>query len=587
MDDRKRLIKETRRHTWLFVLIVFMTLIITGLGLVIPWIYREIINLVTNVITGEVTPEIWRSFWMWIVIFAVVGLLEKLFNMFRWMFTRLLRNKVFIYLNDKSLAHLMRLPVNYFEDNPIGFIGERLTRGINEIANLSTITLLDLLPAVLRFLGVLVIMMIFDFKLGLIFLIGVPLFVYITFVRAKILAKTQDKIRDQYEKLGRSIYQMISNIRLVKLFTQENFEDNRFTRLGKKLYKLIFVQEKYLRLYEVPREVVLEASYILVLSYGGYWVLKGVYTVGDLVLFIMYVQMTFNPLYRLTNMYDNYVRSMRSARRLYKIWDMPEEPTGEQFKNLKISGAGIEFKNISFAYKKKRLKGQGNILQNINLKIKPREVVALIGPSGVGKTTFIKLLTRFINPIFGSISIDGQRIDKVNYNSLRKNIAVVLQDEQTFSDTIRNNIKYGKPMTSDKKVVEATRIANIDEFINRLPKKLNTYIGERGVKLSGGERQRVAIARAILKDAPILVLDEATSSLDSESEKKIQNAMWELIKGRTTIIIAHRLSTIKKADKIIVLEKGRITEQGNHEQLMKRSGYYRRLFKMQGEMLIE
>ena len=585
MSDLSRLIKEARRHMWLFVLIVFITLIITGLGLVIPWIYREIINLVTSTITGEVTSEIWQSFWVWIIIFAIVGLSEKLFNMFRWMFTRLLRTKVFIYLNDKSLAHLMRLPVNYFEDNPIGFIGERLTRGINEIASLSTITLLDLLPAILRFLGVLIIMMIFDFKLGLIFLIGVPLFIYITFVRAKILAKTQDKIRDQHEKLGRSIYQMISNIRLVKLFTQENFEDNRFTRLGKKLYKLIFVQEKYLRLYEIPREFVLEASYILVLSYGGYWVLKGVYTVGDLVLFIMYVQMAFAPLYRLTMMYDNYVRSMRSAKRLFEIWDIPVEPIGKQFKSLKIFGAGIEFKNINFAYKKKRLKGQGSILRNINIKIKPHEVVALIGPSGVGKTTFVKLLTRFVNPMSGDISIDGQKINEVDYISLRKNIAVVLQDEQTFSDTIRNNIKYGKPMMSDKKIMGAARVANIDEFINKLPKRLNTYIGERGVKLSGGERQRVAIARAVLNNAPILILDEATSSLDSESERKIQDAMWKLIKGRTTIIIAHRLSTIKKADKIIVLEKGRITEQGNHEQLMKKSGYYRRLFKMQGEML--
>jgi len=587
MNDLSRLIKEIRRHGWFFILTVFVTLIVTGLGLVTPWIYRGIINLVTEAISIGVTPETWQSFWWWIVIFAIVGLSQNSIDALRWLMINLLRNRIFVSLNSKSLAHLVRLPVTYFENNPVGFVGERVTRGINEIAGLSTATMLDLLPTVLRFVGVLAIMTWFDYRLGLIFLVGVPLFVFITFVRAGILRTMQDKIRNQYEKLGRGIYQMISNIRLVKLFTQEKTEDRKFGKIGNRIHRLLYTQEKYLRGYDILRHVIMQASYVLVVVYGGSLVLNGVYTIGDLVLFITYVQMIFQPLYRLTMMYDQYVRAMRAIRRLFVILDMPTEPAGTDYPKLKIERAGIELKGVNFAYDKKRLKGENNVLRNVNLKIKPSEAVALIGPSGVGKTTLVKLLTRFAEPTSGSISIDGQDINQVDYLSLRDSIAVVLQDDQTFSDTVRNNIKYGKPSASDKEIMGAAKIANIADFISRLPKKLNNYIGERGVKLSGGERQRVAIARAVLKDAPILILDEATSSLDSENERKIQEAMWKLIKGRTTIIIAHRLSTIKKADRIVVIEKGRITEQGNHKELMKKSGYYRRLFTMQGEMLAE
>jgi len=211
--------------------------------------------------------------------------------------------------------------------------------------------------------------------------------------------------------------------------------------------------------------------------------------------------------------------------------------------------------------------------------------VALVGPSGVGKSTLIKLLMRFYDPTKGEIFIDGQDIKLVTQRSLRRQIASVMQDTIIFNNTIKYNLKYGRPKATDEMVKRSAKIANLYDFIMSLSRKFSTYVGERGVRLSGGERQRLAIARAVLKDAPILIMDEATSALDSENEKEIQDAMWELIKGRTTIVIAHRLSTVKRADRIIVFDKKGILEQGRHNELMKKSGYYKRLFTMQGELL--
>lgn len=305
-------------------------------------------------------------------------------------------------------------------------------------------------------------------------------------------------------------------------------------------------------------------------------VLTGKITLGALTLTWQYSNRSYNPLWYLSRLYDEMQRNMRSVRRVFELIDTePEVEDLPDAKRLKVKRGQISFDKVHFQYEDKK------VLNGFTLDIKPGQVVAFVGKSGVGKTTLVKLLLRFYNLNKGRIFIDGQDISKVTQRSLRENISFVLQDSSLFNDTALNNIRYGKPGVKKDKIYAAAKVANADEFIDKLPKKYDTIVGERGVKLSGGEQQRINIARAVIKDAPILVLDEATSSLDSESEKLVQEALWRLIEGRTTLIIAHRLSTVMKADLIVVMDKGKIVEQGTHDDLVKHKGIYSKLFEIQ------
>jgi len=310
-------------------------------------------------------------------------------------------------------------------------------------------------------------------------------------------------------------------------------------------------------------------------------------SIGDLILFVAYLGRVFDPLGWLTQIYDQLQVGFVAIGRLFKIWDIvPAVDDVPNARPLKIEGGEVRFEKVHFAYHtSKRQKGERVVFKNFNLTIRPHEVVAIVGPSGVGKSTLTKLLLRLYDPDKGRVIIDGQDIATVTQDSLRKNVGTVMQEVAALNNTLQYNLKYGSPRANLARIAGATKAANLYEFVMSLPRKFKTKIGERGVRLSGGEKQRLAIARALLKDAPILILDEATSALDSENEALIQEALWKLIEGKTAIIIAHRLSTVKRANRVIVLENGKITEEGSHEQLMKRSGYYRRLFTLQGAML--
>jgi subfamily B ATP-binding cassette protein MsbA len=411
---------------------------------------------------------------------------------------------------------------------------------------------------------------------GLILLSSIPAFILISLKFSKKLISIQDSVRDSIEKLSGMMTESIINIKTIKSYATEDRHYNKFTKqLKDTVAKDIkyFVSRINMNFFRITT---MDLAQLSILGIGIYWTLNGKISLGTFTLAWQYTNRSMQPLWHLTRRIDDIQRKMRSVKRVFELVDTkPEIEDAPNAKNLKITKGKISFENVSFSYKDKE------VVKNLSLEVPAGKVLAIVGKSGSGKTTLVKLLSRFYDIKSGKISIDGQDIVNVTQRSLRKNIGVVLQDSILFNDTAANNISYGRPTAKQAEIVSAAKKANADVFIRNLPDKYQTVVGERGVKLSGGEQQRINIARAILKNPPILILDEATSSLDSESEQLIQDALWKLIEGRTTIIIAHRLSTIMRADLIVVMDKGKIIETGTHEDLVEGDGLYSRLFEIQ------
>jgi len=334
------------------------------------------------------------------------------------------------------------------------------------------------------------------------------------------------------------------------------------------------------RILNAWQQTIFSIGFVFIFGGAILFLRKDIITAGQLVMFVGYVNLTYRPFASLAYNYRQVRTGLTAIQRAEKLLKVKPELYQKDKKELKDIKSEVEFINISFNYKK------GNrVLKNVSFKAKSGEMIALIGESGVGKTTFIDLISRYYIPKQGKILIDGQDIAEINLESLRENIAVVPQEVTLFNDTIKNNIRYGRPKASEKEVIEASKAAHVHNFVQKFDKKYEQLVGERGIKLSTGQKQRVAIARAILRNPKILILDEATSSLDSATEKLVQDALSYLIKGRTTFVIAHRLSTIQKADQILVLEKGCIVEQGDHQELINKGGVYKKLSKLQSTII--
>jgi len=400
---------------------------------------------------------------------------------------------------------------------------------------------------------------------------------WFTIVKRKSMSKAFKDVRVKIADVNADLENSISGIRVAQSFTNEEHEMLKFKRGNEKFKNSRIWAYKKMAEFTTGINFLSSILNTAIIGFGGYFVYKGTMDLADLTAFLLYINLVMVPIRRLTNFAQQFEEAMAGFGRFNEIMEQEPEikdrPGAIELKGVK---GEVEFRNVTFSYNKSE-----NVLNNINIKIKKGQTLALVGPSGGGKTTLCHLIPRFYEVDEGAILIDGIDIRDIKLKSLRENIGLVQQDVFIFSGTINDNIMYGKVDATDEEIIEAAKKANIHDFIESLEDGYNTYVGEKGVKLSGGQKQRISIARVFLKNPPILILDEATSSLDNETEIKIQMALDELSKGRTTLVIAHRLSTIKNADEIVVLTENGIEERGTHEELLKAGKIYANLYNAQ------
>lgn len=479
-------------------------------------------------------------------------------------------------IRDQLYGHIETLSFSYFTRTPTGVIISRIVNDVNLVQGALTKAPSSLVQGIFTMLALTGYILYLNWKLALFSIIVLPLAGFALSRFSKRFRKTSTTMQEQIGVLTTHLHETIGGIRIVKAFGMEEYESRRFTEKNKNLFNSLMRAIKTNAISHPIMETISILGTSLVILFGLYYIANGSMTVGDFFSFMASLVFFYRPLRDLNGVNNTVQDGVAAATRIFEVLDTQPEikdradaaPAPKDFK-------AIALRNLSFKYE------NDLVLKNIDLSVRAGETIAIVGKSGGGKTTLVNLIPRFYDVTDGSIAIDGQDIRNLSLKSLRSLTAIVTQQTYLFNDTIRNNIAYGNTTMQFDDVVRAARSAYAHDFIQELPLGYDTVIGESGVKLSGGQRQRIAIARALLKNAPILILDEATSSLDTQSEREVQKALDTLMTGRTSFVIAHRLSTILNADRIIVLKNGGIVEQGNHEELLKLGGEYKNLYEQQ------
>ena len=477
----------------------------------------------------------------------------------------------------RAASHLINLPMSFHKEKKTGEIFSKIDRAADYLNRIIGEILVWFFPQFISaFIGVLILFFVqrqLALGAGLLFL-G---FVLITLRKTNPIIKGQEKLSKALEEGFSNLYDSFENVQTIKSSSAEEFQAEKNERDFRG--KLAPVFKNYMNLWHSLtfwQNLSFSVGFVAVFGYAIFLLKGNLITPGKLVMFVGYLNLIYSPLTMLAWYWQQFRTGMAAIKRAEKFLEIKEEDFKKQGKTLKEVKGKVEFRNVSFGYYDHKL-----VLGKINLLALPGQKIALVGGSGEGKTTLADLLSLYFKPLSGKIFIDDINIEELNLRFLRKIIASVPQEITLFNDTVKNNIRYGNPQAHEEEIKRAARAANASDFIENFPEKYDTVVGERGVKLSTGQKQRIAIARALVRDPKILILDEATSSLDSESEKLVQEALEKLIKDRTTFIIAHRLSTIRRADQILVLEKGRIAESGTHEELIEKKGVYHKFYSLQ------
>jgi subfamily B ATP-binding cassette protein MsbA len=513
----------------------------------------------------------------------ILAIFSATVNYLRSYLANFFGNRIILDWREDLYQHLQKLSLSFYENRPTGKIMSRILYDIQVAQSIVNDFFINLIMDFTTMFWVIGILIFMNYKLALLSFCIIP-FYAIAFGKLRPQLKSLSKnVQKKMEVISGELSEKISGVKVVKAFTAEKLEEERFSEHLHELY------ENIMKRVATHSELVAAEQFLtmfgaaLVLWYGGLEVLRGNFSKGDLIAFYSYLGYIYFPISRLTQINTVFQEAYSAMERVFDVFDIhPDVQEKPNASKLQIKKGDVEFSNVYFKYPAGNL-----VLKNINLKVEAGKVIAIVGRSGAGKTTLVNLIPRFYDVTSGRITIDGQDIRDVKLKSLRKQIGIVLQEPILFSGTVEENIRYGKVNATESEIIEVAKKANAHNFIMQLPKKYKTEIGERGIKLSGGERQRIAIARTLLKDPKILILDEATSSLDSESENLIQEALENLMKGRTSFVIAHRLSTVINADLIVVLEKGEIVEIGTHQELLEKGGIYSILYYEQFKKLEE
>ncbi len=577
IDKRKvinRLLAYIQPHKKLALLGLLFSLIATTASLAPPYFTRVLVDDV-------VLARNLRLLWTMVSLLLITHLVHGVFNGLRAFHVRVLAQKVVYDIRTQVFAKMQRLSVNYFDKRSTGAIMSRISNDTQQLQSFIIEVTRDVIVQILTLLIIGVVMFSMHWQLALITLIPIPLVT----LGARIFAR---KIHPVYHRVWRRRAHMnailgdsIPGIRVIKAFTGEERQEKRFASTSAEFLQEQIRAAHMASIFSPTIGFFMMLSGIIIWGLGGYWVITQPdrLSLGVLVAFISYAWRFFAPVQFLARLSDMVQQATTSAERVFEILDDQPEPNLGEKKVLEQIKGEVNFRHVSFSYDQ-----DNKVLDNINLVIKPGETIGIVGTTGSGKTTIANLFLRFYEPDEGQILLDGTDIRDLDIHYLREHTGFVLQEPLLFRDTIGNNIAYSKPEATTDEILQAAVAANAHAFIQQFPDAYDTFVGERGVGLSGGEKQRISIARAIIKDPAILILDEATASVDTETEQLIQEAINRLIEKRTTLIIAHRLSTLKKADRIIVMDKGRIAEAGTHDELMDQKGIFYRLIKMQMDL---
>jgi subfamily B ATP-binding cassette protein MsbA len=544
------------------------------IGLAVPWVVRNIVDVAFQQRDLGTLNRVVGLIFAISATQAIMGFAQT--YLISWTGERVVAN-----LRKALYAHLQAMPLRFFANTRVGELLSRLGSDVTTIQEAVTSTLLSLLSQLVMFVGGIVIIFAMAWRLTLVMLAVVPLAVLGMIVLGRLIRRISKQAQDALAEVTATAEEALAGVRIVKSFAREPYEIERYSGGIERIFALAMRRTR-VRATLGPLIGLLAVSTIgIVLWFGGREVIAGQLTPGQLVSFLLYTIMIASPIGAFTGLYSQFQQALGASERVFELLDtLPEMQDAADAIPLPPIRGAVRFENVSFDY------GDADeareVLQDVSLDVRPGRVVALVGPSGAGKTTLVNLIPRFYDPTAGRVLVDGYDVCTVQMRSLRAQIGIVPQETALFSGSVRENIAYGKLDATQAEIEAAAHAANAHDFIVELPNGYDTLVGERGVKLSGGQRQRVAIARAILKNPRILILDEATSSLDSESEQAVQEALERLMRDRTTFVIAHRLSTITNADWIVVLDRGRVVEQGAHADLLAREGgLYRRMYALQ------
>ncbi|QNU36116.1 ABC transporter ATP-binding protein [Geobacillus sp. 44C] len=574
----RRYMQFVRPYKWYIIATMIIGIIKFAIPLLIPLLLKYVVDEIIANTKLPMSVKTERLWWAIAVMLVIFVLIRPIVEYYRQYFAQWTASKVLYDIRNRLFTHMQKLSFTYYSNHRTGEIISRVINDVEQTKDFIITGLMNLWLDMTTIIIALIIMMKMDIKLTLVSISTLPLYAFsVKYFFGRLRQRT--RMRSQaLAELQAYLHERVQGMPVIKSLAIEEEEQKRFSEQNNNfLTKALMHTSWNAKSFSVVNTVT-DIAPIIVIGYAGYQVLLGHITVGTLVAFVGYIDRLYSPLRRLVNSSTTLTQSFASMDRMFEFldetYDIVDAPNAMDCKEVK---GDIVFENVTFAYNK----NEPPVLRDISFSVKAGETIALVGMSGGGKSTLVSLIPRFYDVTKGRILLDGIDIRDIRVRSLRDQIGMVFQDSFLFSDSVKENILLGKPGATDEEVIAAAKAANAHDFIMNLPDGYDTKVGERGIKLSGGQKQRIAIARVFLKNPPLLIFDEATSALDLESEHYIQEAMERLAKNRTTFIVAHRLSTITHADRIFLIEDGKIVESGTHDELMARKGQYYHLFTIQ------